>query len=254
MRSGDEIEETSRGVISGSAEEKGLTESEKCEIELRKVREDWKQVLLNIEKDKIRHTEKLAEIRAEARAESRHAAESERRRCRNLERKIAEIEEIVEARETLTWLRGTSPTVQKGAIEEDSDRLVTLQPNEEGEQEVYEIENLLKEGGDTENASDTYSMVIPHRWTVGAVLILLGMVYLCSASMPEPVGTHQMKGMLKCWEDTPVQVSGRLPISWKVTEAVGTITWCTWKELRDPGYQLEGGPWIRPPDDYKKYL
>ena len=166
MRSGDEIEETSRGVISGSAEKKGLTESEKCEIELRKVREDWKQVLLNIEKDKIRHTERLAEIRAEARAESRHAAESERRRCRNLERKIAEVEEIIEARETLTWLRGTSPPMQKGAIEEDSDRLVTLQPNEEGEQEVYEIKNLLKEGGGAENASNTYNMVMPHRWTV----------------------------------------------------------------------------------------
>ena len=34
MHSEREIEEISRGVISGSAEEKGLTESEKCEIEL----------------------------------------------------------------------------------------------------------------------------------------------------------------------------------------------------------------------------
>ena len=48
-----------------------------------------------------------------------------------------------------------------------------------------------------------------------------------------------LERVLKCWEDTPMQVSGRLPISWKVTESVGTMTWCTWKELRDPGYQLE---------------
>ena len=119
--------------------------------------------MLSIERDKIRHTRKLAEIRAETRAESRDAAESERRRCRTLERKIAEVEEIIEARETTMWLKGASPSMQKSAIEEGSDHLVTLQPNEEGEQEVYEIENLLKEMGGAENASNTYNMVMPYR-------------------------------------------------------------------------------------------
>ena len=83
--------------------------------------------------------------------------------------------------------------MQKSAIGEDSEHLVTLQPNEEGEQEVYEIENLLKEMGGAENASGTYNMLMPHRWAVGPMLILLGMVYLCSNHMPEPVGTNQVK-------------------------------------------------------------
>ena len=52
-------------------------------------------------------------------------------RCKTLEREIAEVEEIVEARETLLWLTGASPSMQKSAIEEDSDHLVTLQPNKE---------------------------------------------------------------------------------------------------------------------------
>ena len=91
-------------------------------------------------------------------AESRDAAELGRRRCKPLERRIAEVEELIEARETLLWLTGASPSMQKSAIEEDSDHLVTLQPNEEGEQEVYDIENLPKEmwelGEDPDSGDD----------------------------------------------------------------------------------------------------
>ena len=124
MRSLVEIEEIPRGKERGSAEGKGLTEREKLEIELKEVREAWKQVLLSIERDKIRHARKLAEIRAETRAESRDAAELERRRCKPLERKIAEVEELIEAEEDcealLLWLRGASPSVQKSAVGEYS--------------------------------------------------------------------------------------------------------------------------------------
>ena len=59
MRSLVEIEEIPRRKERGSAEGKGLTEREKLEIELKEVREAWKQVLLSIERDKIRHTTPL---------------------------------------------------------------------------------------------------------------------------------------------------------------------------------------------------
>jgi septal ring factor EnvC (AmiA/AmiB activator) len=99
MHSERKIEEISRGVTSGSAERKGLTESEKHSIELKEVHEDWEQALRDIKEERIRHARKLAEVRAEIRAESRDAAELERKRCKAFEREIAEVEEIVEARE-----------------------------------------------------------------------------------------------------------------------------------------------------------
>ena len=57
------------------------------------------------------------------------------------------------------WLKGASPSMQKSAIEEDSDHLVALQPNEEGEQEVYEIEELPKEMKGAENASNPLTQI-----------------------------------------------------------------------------------------------
>ena len=153
--------------------------------------------------------------------------------------KIARVKETVAARETTAWLEEVSPSVQKDTVKEGSKPVVTLQPSEEGEQNIYEIENLLTEAEGAEDASGIVGMVMPHRWTAGAMLILLGMVYLCSNHTPESVGNNHVKGVLRCWEDAPMLVSGRLPISWKVTEAVGTMTWCTWKGLRDPEYQLE---------------
>ena len=38
----------------------------------------------------------------------------------------------------------------------------------------------------------------------------------------------------------PQYITAQRPISWKVTEAVGTAAWCAWEELKDPGYQ---GTW-----------
>jgi hypothetical protein len=238
MHSERKIEEISRGVISGSAERKGLTESEKHSIELKEVQENWEQALRGIKEERIRHAWELAEIREETRKKERDAAESERKRCNILERKIAKVEETVAARETTAWLEEVSSSVQKDTVKEGSKPVVTLQPSVEGKQNIYEIENLMKEAEGAEDAPNSASMVMSHRWTAGAMLILLGMVYLCSNHVLESVDNTHVKGVLKCWEDAPMQVSGRLPISWKITESVGTMTWCTWKGLRDPGYQM----------------
>ena len=127
--------------------------------------------------------------------EELRAAGLERRRCKTLERKIAEVEEIIEARETLTWLTEASPSMQKSAIEEDSDHLVTLltiwrrrlQPNEEGEQEVYEIENLPKEmwelGEDPDSDDDGLDPQIGH-------FALRGQLEIPESECPRG-GTHE---------------------------------------------------------------
>ena len=77
----------------------------------------------------------LAEL-AEIREKERDAAESERKRCSTLERKIAKVKEIVAVRETAVWLEETSPSMQKSAIGEDSEHLVTLQPNGEDDDDA----------------------------------------------------------------------------------------------------------------------
>ena len=103
MHSENYIEEISRGVINGSAERKGLTGGEKHSIELKEVREDWERALRGIRKERIRHARKLAKIHEDSRVKERDAAESERKRCNILERKVAKVKEIVAARETTAW-------------------------------------------------------------------------------------------------------------------------------------------------------
>ena len=93
--------------------------------------------------------------------------------------------------------------MQKSDSGEDSEHLEALQPSEESESDVNEIENLLQGSDQVGKASKACSALASHCWTAGFILIMLGMVYICPTTMSGPVGINQMEGIPKCGGHVP---------------------------------------------------
>ena len=70
-----------------------------------------------------------------------------------------------------------------------------------------------------------------------SMMSMLVMVYIATTGMQGSVGTTPIKGISSCWANTTSHVTASRLISWKLPEAVGTVVWCSWKELKDSGYR-----------------
>jgi hypothetical protein len=177
----------------------------------------------------LRETEIIAEKKL-AKGKLR-AEECYRKKCAALERKIEKTEELKKLRdETLLMEKELLSLKKKPPRDSWTEGL------DEGEMEgMGEIENLAEDIG-PEIVYSKYNA----PWSMGSRLVMLGMVYMICAGVPGSVGTTPMREISNCLMNAPKYITAQHPISWKVTEAVGTAAWCTWEELRDPGYQ---GTW-----------
>ena len=82
--------------------------------------------------------------------------------------------------------------------------------------------------GDIENLMEGFGPRVVYSkynapWSVGSMLVMLGMVYMICAGVPGSVGTTPMEGISNCLMSAPRYIKAQHPISWKVTEAVGTV-------------------------------
>ena len=108
--------------------------------------------------------------------------------------------------------------------------------NEEDIAKRDEIDTLM-EGLESGTVCSKYNAPPSLCWTVVSMMIMLGMVYVATTGMQGSVGTTPIKGISSCWANTTSHVTASRPISWKLPEAVGTVVWCSWEELKDPGYR-----------------
>jgi hypothetical protein len=160
------------------------------------------------------------------------AEECYRKKCAALERKIEKTEELKKLRDGTLLMEKKLLSLKEKPPGEASRDSWTEGLDEREMEEMSEIENLTEEFG-PEIVYSKYNA----PWSMGSMLVMLGMVYMVCTGVPGSVGTAPMEGMSTCLMSAPRYITAQHPISWKVTEAVGTVAWCTWEELKDPGYQ-----------------
>jgi hypothetical protein len=203
-----------------------VKDKERASNNIRDIRESIEAETARILRDNdIIAEEELAEDKL-------RAEECYRRKCAVLERKIEKTEELRKLRDG-TLLMEEKLLSLKEKTPGGASRNSWMGGLDEKEIEgMSGIENLTEELEPKVVFSKYHA-----PWSMGSMLIMLGMVCIACTGVPGSVGTAPMEGISSCWINTPSYITVQHPISWKVTEAVGTVAWCTWEELKDPGYQ-----------------